>query len=191
MRDSPTTRRSRTAIGAVLCEAPTTRTSVTQGLHALALRLGLGLLLQLAQLALDPGELPGHDRNVDQHEGEEHDVGRRDVIPPGVRGEGHRCWGAALRGAAAGRSSSSPVSLRRRARSCIEACLEVSSYFHSVTASTAMATSETRKVRRISPGRSPPEALSTRGCVLASWAKRTAMKFTGTQAPAMIENTAA
>jgi hypothetical protein len=76
------------------------------------------------------------------------------------------------------------------ARSCIDACLEVSSYLTSVTNSTAIASSEVMNVRRISPGIEPPVALSTRGCVNDS-ASRTARKFSGTNAPATIEKTAA
>ena len=40
----------------------------------------------------------------------------------------------------------------------------------------------------MSPGRLPPVCDSTRGCVYAS-ASRTAMKLSGTNAPAVIANT--
>ena len=58
--------------------------------------------------------------------------------------------GAAVR--ASGPAASSPASARLSARRRIEACLEASSYFHSVTNRHTMATSETRNVSRISPG---------------------------------------
>ena len=68
--------------------------------------------------------------------------------------------------------------------------MDVSSYFHSVTNSSAMPASETRNVSRIEPGIAPPVVLSTRGWMSDS-ASRTAMKFSGTNAPPTIANTAA
>ena len=91
---------------------------------------------------------------------------------------------------ASGPAASSPASERRSARSFIEACLEASSYFHSVTNRHTMAISEIRKVMRIEPGIEPPVVESTRGWISDS-ASRTARKFSGTKAPPMIANTAA
>ena len=101
---------------------------------------------------------------------------RRRPVPRLPRGGGRACAvgcrgracrvaaGAALR--PAGRTcASSPASLRRSARSCMAACLEVISYFHSVTNSSTIPASATRKVRRMSPGRLPPVVPRTRGCV--------------------------
>ena len=51
-----------------------------------------------------------------------------------------------------------------------------------------MPSSDTRNVRRISPGMLPPVALSTRGCTRLS-DSLTAMKLIGTNAPAVIANT--
>ena len=73
-------------------------------------------------------------------------------------------------------------------RSWIEADLDASSYFHSVTNRHAMPASATRNVIRMSPGIAPPVVLRTRGCVSDS-AIRTAMKLSGTNAPATIANT--
>ena len=69
-------------------------------------------------------------------------------------------------------------------------CFADSSYLQSVTNSTAMPASETRNVIRIEPGIEPPVVPSTRGCVKAS-AARTAMKFSGTKAPATTAKTEA
>jgi hypothetical protein len=66
--------------------------------------------------------------------------------------------------------------------------LDASSYFHSVTNRQAMPTSATRNVSRMSPGIDPPVWLSTRGWASDS-AIRTAMKLSGTNAPATIANT--
>ena len=96
----------------------------------------------------------------------------------------------AVMGAANSELNLAALSSRLSARSCIDACLDVSSYLHSVMNRTAMPSSETRKVSRISPGIEPPVWLSTRGCVNDS-AIRTARKLSGTNAPAVIANTAA
>ena len=53
-----------------------------------------------------------------------------------------------------------------------------------------MPISETRNVSRIEPGIEPPVVDSTRGCT-SDCAIRTAMKFSGTNAPATIAKTAA
>ena len=66
--------------------------------------------------------------------------------------------------------------------------MEVISYFHSVTNSSVMPASATRNVKRIEPGIEPPVVPSTRGWV-KDWARRTARKFSGTKAPAVIANT--
>ncbi|MEJ7716330.1 MAG: hypothetical protein WKF40_11870 [Thermoleophilaceae bacterium] len=57
-----------------------------------------------------------------------------------------------------------------------------------MTNSSVMATMQTRKVSRMSPGRLPPVWESTRGWVKDS-AMRTAAKLIGTNAPAAIANT--
>ena len=67
-------------------------------------------------------------------------------------------------------------------------CLFVSSSFHSVMNSSAIATMQTKNVKRMSPGMLPPVSESTRGCVYCS-ASRTATKLSGTNAPAVIANT--
>ena len=69
-----------------------------------------------------------------------------------------------------------------------DACLDVSSYLFSGTNSSAMPTSEIRNVSRIGRGIEPPVVLSTRGWVGDS-AARTAMKLSGTKAPAVIAKT--
>ena len=51
-----------------------------------------------------------------------------------------------------------------------------------------MPASATRKVRSISPGSPPSLVANTRGCTSDS-ARRTAMKLSGTKAPAVIANT--
>ena len=73
-------------------------------------------------------------------------------------------------------------------RSWIVADLEASSYFHSVTNRQAMPAIATRNVSRMSPGIEPPVVPSTRGCTSDS-AIRTAMKFSGTNAPQTIAKT--
>src|SRR5436190_7670809 len=148
-------------------------------------------LRQLAQVARDADELGGHDRHVDEDQRQEDEVRGGDVRAGVVeRQRGHQsCCGAAVRPAGT-QGSSSSASRRFSARSCIDACLDVSSYFHSVTNSVAIASTETRNVSRIAPGIEPPVALRTRGGV-NDWASRTARKFSGTNAPATIENTAA
>ena len=72
----------------------------------------------------------------------------------------------------------------------MRAFLAAISYFHRVAYSSAIPSSEIRNVSRIDPGRLPPDSVSTRGCTYC-WARRTAMKFSGTNAPATIENTLA
>ena len=54
--------------------------------------------------------------------------------------------------------------------------------------SNAIAMMQTKNVKRMSPGMSPPVSERTRGCVYCS-ARRTAMKLSGTNAPAVIANT--
>src|SRR5262249_20269635 len=159
---------------------------------------------ELAYLALDPAQADGHDRHVDQHEREHHDVGAGHVLAGLVQGQrrkrghqlpGHqglhppaatdgRGFGAALARcltSARSRSVASPAATRLSARSCARTRLAVSSYLHRVAYRSATATSETANVSAIWGGRL--EVLpSTRGCRYAL-DRRTAMKFSGTNAP--------
>ena len=64
---------------------------------------------------------------------------------------------------------------------------EASSNLTSVVQSSAMPARQTRKANIMSPGR-PPEEEKVRGWIRGS-ARRTAMKLSGTKAPAMIANT--
>ena len=72
----------------------------------------------------------------------------------------------------------------------MRAFLAAISYFQSVTYSSVIPTSEIRKVRRIEPGRLPPASVRTRGWTYC-WARRTAMKLSGTNAPATTAKTLA
>ena len=71
-----------------------------------------------------------------------------------------------------------------------EALFAVSSNLTSVTQSSAIAARLTRKVNIIEPGRPPLAVAKTRGCTRL-WAIRTAMKLSGTKAPAVIAKTEA
>ena len=117
-------------------------------------------------------ELRGHDRHVDHDQREEHEVGGGHVLARLVRaaarasgslGRRGRCSRRSGRAGAHCRSSCSSSSRRRSRRSCSDAFLAVSSSFQSVTYSSAIASSDTRNVSRIEPGRLPPVVESTRG----------------------------
>ena len=121
--------RSRSSTAATRWEIPTRTSSLTTRLAFVV--QPLRQLGQLVDLALDAAELAGHDRDVEQDQREEDDVGRGDVGAGGVeRQRGHQrappglvvTLGAALR--RGGASDSSPASSRRSRRSCAVACLE-------------------------------------------------------------------
>src|SRR5687768_13639615 len=79
-RPSVSASRSRSSSGAVLCETPMARSSLT------------GTLLreagELAQLSLHPLEADGHDPEVDQEQGDEDEIGTRHVLAGLVEGQG-------------------------------------------------------------------------------------------------------
>src|SRR3954452_7888777 len=154
----------------------------------------LGDRRDLAQFALDPLQFHRHDRDVDEEQDDEDDVGAGDVLAGlvqrqrrGAERQQHQLTSGALRG------QPPPPGARRARRSrltCPEALFAVSSNFTSVTQSSAIAARQQRKVSIISPG-SPPSAVAkvrgwTRLCAI-----RTAMKLSGTKAPAVIAKTEA
>src|SRR3954447_13185238 len=171
--------RSRSASGEVLCDVPR---AISSDMLDLAL---LDDVRQLLHLTRDTGQLRRHDRHVDQHEREEDQVGGGDVLAGLVeRQGGHQTsCGAAERPVV---KDGSPDRRRFNRLSCIDACLEASSYLHRVTNSSAMPASDTAKVKAICPGRLLVES-NVRGWVSA-WAIRTAMKFSGTNAPPTMLN---
>ena len=86
-RPSVSESRSRRSSGAVLCETPRASSSLIRrspprargAASAPPLRV-LGEARQLAQLALDPLQFRRHDRDVDDEQDEEDDVGAGDVL---------------------------------------------------------------------------------------------------------------
>src|SRR5690242_6371230 len=133
----------------------------------LELLFDLKFSLELAELPLGPRELARHDRDVDQDQGHERDVGSGHIGPRRMQGqrgdrrEHTRHDGAAL--LPRGRTASSPKAARRKRRSCMRASFAAISYFHSVAYSSATPTSEITNVSPIDPGRWPPVSVSTRG----------------------------
>src|SRR5262249_248643 len=169
-RGEPGARAPRPERSCARCRWPAARSSNRLGL-AITLLGDLFLLVdlaaQLVELALGPRQPPGHDRDIYEDQGHEHDVRAGDVLARAVEGErwggdhepGHD--GAAL--LPKGRTASSPKTLRRNARSCMRLFLAAISYFHRVTNSSAIAARATRNVSRMEPGSLPPVSVRTRG----------------------------
>src|SRR3954452_21573452 len=135
---SPMATRSRSAIGAVLCEMPRQRTSL-MGADPLPVAF-FGQLHQLAEVALEVLEAHGHDRHVDEDQREEDQVRGRDVLAGLVERErGHQTCGPALRPT----TTSSPPSRRLSARSLPRASLCAISKRHRVMNSRIMPSSAT------------------------------------------------
>src|SRR5688572_7890316 len=90
-RPSVRARRSRSSSGAVLWETPRASSSdigfvlASGGGRRIAL---LGEARHFAQLALDPGQLGRHDRQVDQDQQDEDHVGAGDVLSGLIEGQG-------------------------------------------------------------------------------------------------------
>src|SRR5699024_2186480 len=97
----------------------------------------------------------------------------------------HQLTSGAIREPLPGAGASSA---RRSRFSCPEALFAVSSSLTSVTQSSATAARQTRKVNIIEPGRPPLVVAKTRGWTRLC-AIRTAMKLSGTKAPAVIAKT--
>src|SRR5215213_11888158 len=144
-----------------LCRSATQRPrrrSLRRSSHVLriagsGLVAGVERLVELREVALETAQAAGHDRDVDEQDGEEHQVGGGDVLARLVEGErGHQTIGAALR---RGRASSSPSRRRRSARTWSPALLDAISYFQSVRNSSAIPARAMRKVSIISPGIPP------------------------------------
>ena len=123
--------------------------------HRLPLALGprapaarLDVALELGQLALGALGAHRHDRHVDQDQHHEHDVGAGHELAglasgsAGATASSEAHDGAALR--PAGLTVSSPSSVRRSRRTWLRAFLAAISYFHSVTYSSAIPSSEMR-----------------------------------------------
>src|SRR5258706_12128828 len=96
------------------------RSSATGYLLGVAMGLALSDVGKLAELAVDAGELRGHDRDVDQDQGQEDHVRRGDVLAGLVEGQGgHQDGEVALDGTPgaildpAGGACASPSSARR------------------------------------------------------------------------------
>src|SRR5690349_13727816 len=205
-RPSVSERRSRRSSGAVLWETPRASSSDTRrrllrfasggGLVGL---VALGDLGDLAQFALDPAQFRRHDPDVDDEQDHEDDVGAGDVLAGLVerqRRGAERQQGRQLRhqltsGAIREEPPATGASRARRRRlTWPEALFAVSSNLTSVVHSSPTATSMQRKVSIISPGIPPSAVAKVRGWTRLC-AIRTAMKLSGTKAPAVTAKTEA
>src|SRR5262249_29190697 len=143
----------------------------------------------------DPLGPDRHDREVDQEQDEEDDVGAGDVLARLVEGEGRRGQGEEaghqLTSGAIREEPPPPAGAsiaRRRRLTWPRVLFAVSSNLTRVTQSSAIAVRLTRKTNIISPGRPPFAVPKVRGWTRL-WAIRTAMKLSGTKAPAVIAKT--
>src|SRR5436190_3859810 len=151
-RPSVSATRSRSSSGAVLCDTPSASNSAMTHPIVLSGPPALCHVGQLAQLAVDPSELRGHDRDVDQDQGDEHDVRRRDVLSGLVEGKcGHQDTDVALDGTPGAildpvcGAYSSPSRARRSRERLADADFAASSNRTSVTHSNAIPARQTRK----------------------------------------------
>src|SRR5215212_10609792 len=202
-RPSVSERRSRRSSGAVLWETPRASSSdlsIRRRLLRFASGGGFDLLVplgdrrDLAQLALDPLHFRGHDRQVDDEEDEEDDVGAGDV-PAGLVERQRRGSEEQLHQLTSGAIREPPPltgasRARRRRLTWPEALFAVSSNLTRVVQSRAIAASEQRKASIISPGIPPSAVAKVRGWTRLC-AIRTAMKLSGTKAPAVTAKTEA
>src|SRR5690349_13656419 len=209
-RPSVSERRSRRSSGAVLWETPSASSSDISAASSAPVRRqrrltpasggGLGLLLLLSdrghvsQFLLDPLHFRRHDRQVDDEKNEEDDVGAGDVLAGlverqrrGGEDQFHQLTSGAIRELPPLTGASRA---RRRRLTWPEALFAVNSNLTSVVQSRAIAASETRKVNIISPGRPPSAVAKVRGWTRLC-AIRTAMKLSGTKAPAVTAKTEA
>ena len=129
-RRTPTARpsvsaiRSRSSSGAVLWETPSARSSLTPAPLPVSRPSAAGVrqLRELGELAVDARQARGHDRDVDQEQGEEDEVGAGDVLAGLVeRQRGHQLGLRRLardsrRDPGAARSAASSPSSARRSR---------------------------------------------------------------------------
>src|SRR4051794_2276645 len=160
----------------------------------LGLSVPLGDLGDFPQFLLDSLHFRRHDRDVDDEQDHEDDVGAGDVLAGlvqrqrrGAERQQHQLTSGAIREEppAAGASSA-----RRSRLTCPEALFAVSSNFTSVTQSSAIAARQQRKVSIISGGGPPWRGAKPRGWT-GLGASRTAMKLSGTKAPAVTAKTEA
>src|SRR5690349_21686826 len=153
--------RSRSSSGAVLWLTPKARSS--------AIALPLGHIGELTQFPVDSPEAHGHDRDVDQQEGKEDDIGAGDVLARLVerqRGGGDRDHPASL-GTGAMRElwagTSSPSSARRRRPIFARDDFAASSNRTSVSHRSAMPAKQTQNVIVIFVVSPPSAVANTRG----------------------------
>src|SRR3954469_9507643 len=209
-RPSVSESRSRRSSGAVLWETPRARSSdISAASSAPARRQkrlasasggALGLLFLLGdrghvpQFLLDPLQFRRHDRDVDDEQDHEDDVGAGNVLAGlverqrrGAEREEHQLTSGAIR-------EEPPLAGASRARrsrlTWPEALFAVSSNLTSVVHSSPIAASMQRKASIISPGIPPSAVAKVRGWTRLC-AIRTAMKLSGTKAPAVTAKTEA
>ena len=201
-RPSGSASRSRSSSGAVLWETPSARSSVTaappRGRARARLRgSALREVGELAQLAVDAGELGGHDRDVDQEQRDEDHVGGGDVLAGLVeRQGGHQlppsrsARGGAIRDPPRGhavvaleRPPQAPEFARRRLGGELEANERHPQQRHPAR--------QTRKVNNIDARAGRRRGARTPAGGPATAPARTARKLSGTKAPAVIAKTEA
>src|SRR3954453_985517 len=173
-RPSVSERRSRRSSGAVLWETPSANSSdMRRRLLRFASGGGLGLFVLLGDLGdfpqflLDPLHFRRHDRDVDDEQDHEDDVGAGDVLAGLVerqrrraQRQQHQLTSGAIREEPPPAGASSA---RRRRLTWPEALFAVSSNLTSVVHSNPIAASEQRKVSIISPGMPPSAVAKVRG----------------------------
>ena len=145
----------------------------------------LGELRQLADLALDARQLRRHDRHVDQDQRQEDEVGGRDVRARRRRAgaRASELLGAAVR-RERGRSSSSPASAALERAQLHRGVLGGQLVLPQRHEQHAMPASETRNVSAHRARHRAAGGARARAGASSDSASRTAMKFSGTNAPA-------
>ncbi len=173
-RASGSARRSRTSTGAVLCETPIASSSLTPTVlparrsALVGRRLGRARARPRARGAARPSSplgcarsRRGHDRDVDEHQRHEHDVGAGHVLAGRVQrqrrgGERRATLMTAPRSVPAAGPRRRRAAPAQRAQLHPGALGAPSRTSTGSTNSSAIPTSETKNVSRIEPGRLPP-----------------------------------